>query len=202
MKIIGVAGGSGTGKTTLSKRLFELLPNSLLITGDTILIDEMVKLEEKSLQELGLKKDKNIDSLNHYHASLENLKTWISVVESNVVSRMKDTIKNEGKDKDYIILDWCFLPLCKSIDFCNTTICVTANFDTRLVRLIARLKDPTTPGSYEIYKPGVLEKRVKYTAFNEIGYKFDHYVSNNGNLEEYYSNIDKLTKKIMFDFKN
>lgn len=200
MKIIGVTGGCGAGKSTVSKRLEEILPNSLLIKADVFMLEESDKLENDILKSIGREKDENVYSFNYYHESLENIKTWVSVIEKDVIEQIENIIKTEKDKKDYIIIDWVFLPLCKIFKECDYTVCIKAESGKRLERLINRLKDRTIykefNGSYWSYKPEILEKRVKYTALNDFGYKSNYEISNEGNLDVLYGKVDKIVSEM------
>ena len=199
--IIGISGGSGVGKTTLSRRIAEILPNSLLINGDIFMHARSKQLEEKILSNIGVKKESNIFSYNYYLESFENTKTWVETIENEVISDIKNVIIEKGKNKEYIIVDWVFLPLCKWFKKCDTSICVTSNYNLRLKRLSKRLQDKSIYNegdrSFWSYKPGIIEKRLYYTTLNERGYKSNYYVSNDGNIEALYNNIDILIDKIV-----
>jgi len=83
---------------------------------------------------------------------------------------------------------------------CDTTICVTANYDIRFSRLTQRLQY-NIDSNYgdeplDAYKPEIIEKRIKLTAFNELGYNFDEYIENNSDVETYHNNIKKLIVKL------
>lgn len=75
--IIAVSGGSGVGKSTLSRKLAEVLPNSLLINGDIFMHGRSKEFEEEILKNIGRKKDSNIFSYNYYLESFENTKIWV-----------------------------------------------------------------------------------------------------------------------------
>ena len=133
--------------------------------------------------------------------SFENTKTWVETIENEVISDIKNVIIEKGKNKEYIIVDWVFLPLCKWFKKCDTSICVTSNYNLRLKRLSKRLQDKSIYNegdrSFWSYKPGIIEKRLYYTTLNERGYKSNYYVSNDGNIEALYNNIDILIDKIV-----
>lgn len=139
--LIGVSGGSGVGKSTLSRRLAEILPNSILINGDIFMHTRSKELEEKILERIGKKKDEKVFSYNYYLESFENTKIWAKTIEKEVIKDIENAIKKRGDGKDYIIVDWVFLPLCKCFELCDETICVIANYDLRLERLTKRLQD-------------------------------------------------------------
>lgn len=203
--IIAVSGGSGVGKSTLSRKLAEVLPNSLLINGDIFMHGRSKEFEEEILKNIGRKKDSNIFSYNYYLESFENTKIWVKTIEKFVISDIEETIKQESKDKEYVIVDWVFLPLCEWFENCDTSICVTSNYDTRLVRLTKRLQDKSIYNegdrSFWSYKPGIIEKRLDYTTLNERGYVSKYYISNDGDIKTLDENIEKLKTKIIEDNK-
>ena len=139
--LIGVSGGSGVGKSTLSRRWEEILPNSVLNKGDIFMNDRRKEVEEKILEKIGKKKDEKIFSYNYYLETFENTKIWAKTIEKEVIKDIENEIKKHGDGKDYIIVDWVFLPLCKWFENCDETICVVANHNLRLERLTKRLQD-------------------------------------------------------------
>ena len=198
MKIIGIYGASGAGKSTVSKLLLKYLPNSLLINGDYYMMEQLQIQDEKIFKKLKIKKEKGVFSSNYIFQSFENQNKTIKVIEKAVITSIKEQIEHEGNNKDYIIIDWLFLPLCKYFERCNITICVTANYEKRLERLTNRLKNETIhkigTKLYERYKEGIIENRVKFTALNEYGYKSNIEIENNDNeiaLENKVKNILK-----------
>lgn len=201
MKIIGFFGGSGTGKTTVSKRLNEILKDSLLINIDIFMHDECNKQEKEILKTLNIKKDKDIFSYNYYLQLLEINKAVIEIISKNICNRVKEMIKTERSTKQYIILDWYALPLCNLADICDFTICVKSEYNTKLDRLTNRLKDKNIYNegdrSLYSYQDGVIEKRVIITALDEWGYNAQYYIENNGTLELLYNKIDHLIKEFL-----
>ena len=190
MKIIGISGASGTGKSTVSKLLLKYLPNSLLINGDLYMMEQLQIQDEKIFKKLKIKKEKGVFSSNYIFQSFENQNTTIKVIENAVIKSIKEQIKKEGKNKDYIIIDWLFLPLC----------CVTAEYDIRLERLTKRLKNETIhkigTKLFERYKDGIIENRVKFTALNEYGYNSTFEIENNDNETILENKVKNLLKKL------
>lgn len=205
MKIIGVSGGSGAGKSTVSKRLAEKLPNSLLINLDNFMHEESIRLEDEILKKLNKPKDEKIYSYNYYHETLETIKIWVNMIKDGVIKKVESVIKNEGVKKDYIIIDWVFLPLCNFFTKCDFTVCITADYEMRLKRLINRLKDRTIykefNGSYWSYKPEIIETRVKYTALNNFGYKSKYEICNDGELDNLYKKVDEFLNNVVLSNK-
>lgn len=203
--IIAISGGSGTGKSTLSRRLQEVLPDAYLINGDIFMHEESTKLEAKIMKNIGLKKEKNVFSYNYYLDSFENVKKWVSTIEDDVISYIKRIIENE-KNHNYIIVDWVFLPLCKFFKECDLSICVTCDYDIRLNRLTKRLSDKSIYNegdrSFWSYKEGILEKRIDYTTLNKYGYFSNYYIDNSKGLNELYENTEKLVEKMLGGYDN
>ena len=201
--IISISGGSGAGKYTMSRKLSEILPNSLLIVGDNYMHESSRKFEKQIFKKLGIENVPDICSYNYYFANLENTKTWISTIEKDVIYNIESEIEKYKKQKDYIIIDWAFLPLCDFFKKCDCTICITADNNIKRVRLTERLlnKDKcvhnrnNTPLSS--YKPDMFLNRIKYTDLINHEFNFNYYITNNQTIEDFYNNINQLAKKIL-----
>lgn len=199
--IISVSGGSGSGKTTMSRKLSEILPNALWIVGDNYMHESSRKFEKQIFKKLGIEKDPDIFSYNYYFANFENVKTWISTIEKDVIYNIELEIEKYKKQKDYIIVDWCFLPLCDFFKKCDCTICVTTDNDMRRARLTERLlnKDKSIHNKNDTplssYKPDMYLNRIKYTDLSNNGFNFNYYITNNSTIEDFYNNINQLAKK-------
>lgn len=200
MKIIGVSGGSGAGKSTVSEKLEEMLPNSIRINGDFFMHQESEKLEEEVFKKLGIKKDKDVFSYNYFLDSFDNVKVWVDTMKDSVINRAKEMIEKEYKDKEYVIFDWVFLPMCDYFKNCDYTICVNTDYEKRLERLTKRLQDKTVYNdgdrSFWSYKPGVIEKRLKFTELNKLVYDPECEIENDGNMEELDKKIKYMVKCI------
>lgn len=203
--IIGISGGSGAGKSTLSRKLLELLPNSLLVIVDNYMREITRKMEKQIFEKIGIEKDNpNISSINYYFANYENVKTWISTIERDVINRIKQEIENNGKMKQYILVDWCFLPLSDFFKKCDYTVYVASDDDKREKRLTERFlnKDKWIHNnldsiSLSSYKPDIFKNRIKYTNLINYGFEFDYYINNNSTIEDFYNNINQLSNKIL-----
>ncbi len=199
--IIGVFGGSGCGKSTISRILADRLPNSLLINGDIFMHAISKQLEKEILKKINVVKEEKVFSYNYYLDSFYNVKMWVKTIEDKVITDIQKEIHMKGKNKDYIIIDWVFLPMCEWSKECDKLICVTANYGLKYDRLSNRLKDKSLYNegdrSFWSYKDGVIEKRLEYTSLNEWGYKYDYEICNDGELDELYKNIQLLIKKIV-----
>ena len=202
--IIGISGGSGAGKSTLSRKLEEILPNSLLITVDKYMLKHSLNMEKEIFENLNIQKDPKVFCYNYFHDSFSNVKTWISTIENNVINDIQEDIKN-NKEKEYIILDWCYLPLCNFFNKCDHTICVIGDYEKRKERLTKRLinKSSSKYDQYNIsisdWKPDSYLKRLEFSDLSNKGYEFNHYITKDSTLENYYLDIGKIVDKIMIE---
>lgn len=201
MKIIGVFGGSGTGKSTVSRMINSKIQNSVIINVDKYMHEELDSRREDILDALkinGADRDKYI--CNHTVQSVEINKITIGIMEEKVYSEVMKDI-DELKDKyEYIIIDWYAIPITKLYNVCDYTVCVYADYEKRLERLTNRLKDTNVYGygdrSFWSYEQDAIEKRVKITAFNDYGYTADYMIENNLDLKEMEKQVDKVVKEI------
>jgi len=200
MKIIGISGASGSGKSTISKKIHELLPNSTIIYGDLYMMELAQTMEDEIFLKLGQKKEPGVFSSNYFFQSYESEKILVSVIENQLTKLIEKDLEKESNNNDYIIIDWVFLPLCNLFNKCDITIYVNTNYEKRIERLKTRMRNETVHkrnwNLLEKYKPGTLEKRAKYTALDEFGYDFTYYIDNNETEQELLPKIKKLTKKI------
>lgn len=197
--IIGISGGRGAGKSTLSRRLAEILPNSLLIIVDDYMHESSKNLEVQIFNNLGIKKEPKIFSYNYYFKDFESVKVWISTIEDEVIERIETEIEN-NVNKEYIIIDWCFLPLCKFFNKCDYKICLTADFNTRKERVTRRLlyKDVSLYNRNDVplasYSPDMYVNSIKYTDLSGFGYKFDYNLQNNSSMKDFNIKINQLAE--------
>ncbi len=203
MKLIALIGGSGAGKSTSSKILEEKLRNSRSISLDQFMIESSRKREEQIFKALNIKKDPNVYAFNYYHESFTNMEKWIKVIEKDVIRSLKAKLKQFEKEKvDFVIIDWCYLPLCSFYKKIDITIYVKTADSVRLDRLTKRLKDkvlyPNWEASYESYKPGYLELRTKFNDLSKIANEADFKIINDGNKFNLEKQIEKLSTRIKF----
>lgn len=201
MKIIGVFGGSGTGKSTVSKMINSKIKNSIIINVDKYMHEEFDNQRELILDTLKIQgADRNKYICNHTVQSLEINKIAIGIMEEKVYSQVLNEIKLIEDKYDYIIIDWYAIPLTRLYNICNYTVCVYADYDKRLTMLTERLKDSTIYGygdrSYWSYEQDAIEKRVKITALNDYGYKADFLIENNLNIVDMKSKVDNIVNSI------
>jgi dephospho-CoA kinase len=127
--IIGISGGSGAGKSTTSRILSNIIPDSQLIVVDVLMHKYSFQYEDVILSKMNVNTDHKIHCYNYFHDSFEKIKIWIDTIKDYVVTDINKIIE-ENPNKNYII-DWCYLPLCDLYKKCNYTICVKSNFEDR-----------------------------------------------------------------------
>lgn len=191
--IISVSGGSGAGKSLFSRKLAEILPNSLLINGDTFMHIISQKKEQVILTNIGKEKNDYVFSYNYYLETFENTKKWIETIEPEMFACIQNEICTKGRGKDFIIIDWCFSPFCKWYTESDETICICADYASRYERLSKRLQDKTNYNEgdkpFLSYTHESFIHRLQYTALNDYGYTSKHYINNDCNIDEYYQRI-------------
>ena len=201
MKIIGVFGGSGTGKSTASKMINAKIKNSIIISVDKYMHEELDNQRELILDVLKIQgANRNKYICNHTVQSLEINKIAIGIMEEKVYSKVLNEINMIEDKYDYIIIDWYAIPLTRIYNICDYTVCVYADYDKRLNRLTNRLKDVNIYGygdrSYWSYEQDAIEKRVKITALNDYGYKADFLIENNSNIVNMETKVDNIVNDI------
>lgn len=200
MKIIGISGATGAGKTTVTEKMCSLLPKSTVIYGDSYMKELAQTMEDKIFKQLGQAKETGVFTSNYFFQSYMNMKIFVSVIKKEMVRLIEEQIENESQNNEYIIIDWVFLPLCELFEKCDITICVEANYKKRLERLKLRLeKEIVHKRDWSVldkYKPGTLENRVKFTALEDFDCKYTYKITNNNNLIDLFSQIDIVIDNI------
>lgn len=119
MKIIGITGDSGVGKSTLALRLSEKLKCPFLDIDKVILNSESISKEDRTPQISKMKPE----YFKLLIDNLENLNSGISMLLNNMVETEVNKI---SKESDTIIVEWMFLPYLKIWQECDTKILIKA----------------------------------------------------------------------------
>lgn len=194
MVVIGISGGSGAGKSTISDKLAEILPNAVHINVDKYMHEESLKLEPIILQSLGIEKQEGVYTYNYYFQSFDYTKIWVDKIQKGVSDKIENFVeeqKNAGKE--YVVVDWCFLPMCEFSKKCDYTLNISTDYDTRIYRLEKKLKEMAKKNtgvdklgidrSYNAYKDFGLDNRLKYTTVKDFGYGAGFEIKNDEGLE-------------------
>jgi hypothetical protein len=62
---------------------------------------------------------------------------WIEVVKDYVSKRIAEAVTKLGAGKDFVIVDWCYLPMCDYFYNCDLTLCIKADYQTRYDRFLS-----------------------------------------------------------------
>ena len=164
MILIGICGGTNSGKTTITKKLLEILPNAICIQCDIYMFENTKKYQDEIFKNLGVEKAPNIIDRDYFYANYENVKMWINTISPYIIDSIKSEL-NKNRDKLYAIIDWCYLPLCSIFDECNIKIVVQANEDERFARIKSRFSEKDHIEQYEIneWSKETYFNRIKYT---------------------------------------
>lgn len=192
MKIIGITGSSGSGKSVVSQILLNKYSKSCIIDADKIArkmsnintpyYKEIVKkfgediLKEEDNQ-IDRKKLASIIYSNNSKRELLNSITFKFVVEE-----IKKDV-NLNYDKDVIIIDAPLLFESKLDEVCDVIIGVVADEDIKIDRICKRDNIDVSQA----------KNRLKVQLQNEdLKKKCDFVVENNGGLEELNSKLEKI----------
>ena len=141
MLVIGIAGGSGSGKTTVVKSIAEHLRNSVaVISQDAYYKDSSDKTDEE-------KRNQNFDHpdaidwplLCEQLADLKAGKTVQQPIYSYISCSRSRTETTTVEPADVIIIEGILIFTCKKLrDQCDIKIFVDADDDDRLMRVMSR----------------------------------------------------------------
>lgn len=141
MKIIGITGKSGAGKTTVTKYLKKY--DTEIIDAD-IIAREIVKSGMPALAEIEKEWEDVVENgaLNRRALAkivfndARQLHKLNTITHKYIVEEIKQRIKKSNAE--IFIIDAIALFESGLSDLCDVTVCVTANKDTRLKRIMAR----------------------------------------------------------------
>ncbi len=202
MKIVGISGGSGAGKSTVSRGLAKRLPNAVFIDVDPFFREATEKLESEVFKKIGVEKKEGVINQNYFFASQDAMNGWIEVIKDYVSNRIEEAVTKLGAGKDFVIVDWCYLPMCDYFFKCNLTLCIKADYQTRYDRLANRMKAIKSytvqygPSFYE-YGEEAFANRVKFSAIDDFGYQSDYVIKNDSDMESLNKTIDKIADNLM-----
>lgn len=141
--IIGITGKSGSGKSSIAKRITEERENTVHLNIDTIghevlthpIIIELLQKEfnEEIITNGKIDRKKLGDIVFNSRKSMQRLTdiTW------EEMQKLIDQFIEENQDKD-IILDWLLLPKTDYFKRCGITILVDVPYEIRLERAMKR----------------------------------------------------------------
>lgn len=120
MKIIGITGDSGVGKSTIALKLSEKLNCPFLDIDKVILNSEYLNAENEIPHTFKLQSE-------HFDLLIDNLKDTESPISSLINNLIEQEISKLSKENKTIIVEWMLLPYLKVWKDCNTKILINAN---------------------------------------------------------------------------
>lgn len=187
MVIIGVSGGSGCGKSTISEIFYSKIDNSDVIHIDDYMNVYLEEYKNEIIEELGV----NIDGdywRNYIFNSFNDVLKWGGILSNKIEMDIRKYI-TESNAKVFII-DSFMLPLLPIYKNCNFTISVSCSHEVELKRLKDRLDK--IEGRIALWKEDALVKSIKYTTFTNFGYQETYNINNNQSISELKKQVNKI----------
>lgn len=175
MKIIGITGDSGVGKSTITLRLSEKLDCPFLDIDKVILSSEYLNTETKTPKDFKMKPE-------YFNLLIDNLKNTESPISSLINNLVEQEISKKFKENKTIIVEWMFLPYLKVWQDCNTKILINAN---DILRRNNAIKNNLI--TEEKFDDCVSVARIDYSKFN-----YDYIFENNYDEKSLENILDKF----------
>lgn len=144
MKIIGITGSSGSGKTTVSKIISEELKAKAIYADQVVkkMQEKGTKYYEKIVEQFGKKVLQEDDALNRkkiaeiIFQNEEQKEKLDEITFKYVVEEIKKQV--ETAKEEYVIIDAPLLIESKLNEICNTVIAVVSNKEEQIKRICKR----------------------------------------------------------------
>lgn len=192
-KVIGITGGIGSGKSTVSRILSEKLNAPILdadkIAKEAINSPEIISKIKKFFGESIFDNPQliNREKLSDIVFSNENkLLELNKIIHPYVIEEIEKKVNELKQDNEYIILD-VPLPNESFINLSDKIIVVVANEETRIKRVMTRSNLSEDSVKKRIEKQMPVENYIKLA---------DFLIKNNGSMEELSEKIEEICKKI------
>ena len=187
MMLIGVTGGSGTGKSTVTDLLKEKICDCITINLDEYMRKYCNEHKDEIISKLNLdigNRHWSTNLVNNY----EDIKKWVGIIEKDMEKSIKNIIFENKNLSKVMILDWAFLSLLPIYKECNISIMVNCDLDIKLSRLTKRLEKNSKLDKWN----HALLDRLKNTALDNFGHSATYFIYNNGSLEDLRDKVDSI----------
>lgn len=173
MKIIGITGDSGVGKSTITLGLSEKLNCPFLDIDKVILNSEYLDTESKTPHTFKLQSE-------HFNLLIDNLKNTESPISNLINNLIEQEISKISKENKTIIVEWMLLPYLKIWEDCTIKILINAN---DILRKNTAIKNNLI--TEEQFDDCVSVARIDYSKFN-----YDYVFENNYDKESLENILD------------
>lgn len=193
--VLGITGGIGSGKSTVSKMLSEIL-NAPIIDADKIskqaLTDPIIIEKIKSFFGKAIFDSNNLLNKEQLStlvfSSEKKLLELNNIIHPYVMKKIAENIIELSKENQYILLD-VPLPNSEFINLSDKIIVVVANEDLRIKRASERLNISEENVKKRISKQMPIENYIKLA---------DYIIKNNGTLENLKNNVNEFCETNKF----
>lgn len=175
MKLIGITGDSGVGKSTLALNLSKKLKCHFLDIDKVILSNESISKEDKTSQVLKMKPE-------YFKLLIDNLENSDSGISVLINNMLETEITKISRENDTIIVEWMFLPYLKVWQECDTKILIKAD---EILRRSNAIKNKLI--TEEQYDGCVSIVKLDYSKFD-----YDYIFNNNYDEKSFEKILDKF----------
>ena len=174
LKIIGITGDSGVGKSTIALKLSEKLNYPFLDIDKVILNSEYLNTESETPHNFKLQQD-------YFDLRIDNLKDTESSISNLINNLVEQEISKISNKNETIIIEWMLLPFLKIWKDCNTKILINSN---DVLRKNTAIKNNLI--TEQQFDDCVSVARIYYSQFD-----YDYIFENNYNQES----VEKILNK-------
>ncbi len=189
-QLIGIIGSSGSGKSTVSHMLAELLDDSEVIDVDEYMIKYLDVYKKKIIETLNIPSDGR-HWCNYIYNSFDDVKAWSTILKVDIEKCIQERISKCCSKT--IIIDSFILPLFDIFKACKYKILIKSDEKLELARIKMRLRGN---GRLQLFDDMSLKNRVKYTKTYGDEQRFDFVIKNNQTIEILMHDVRQVVNKI------